>query len=174
MPLTDWIYSLASRLFGSSLHLQASCYAYDDKLLFAALCRNEAGFYYRMEPYRLILCSESDLIVGQAILEILQASNRVVPLLTKEDNREFGKEFLRVSGVSSERKVQQKSISCHIFQKGNLLSFQPLHNGGTSGDNKGFSELDSDIELHLSNDTPTEKIGETLRKTLKQCTTVYK
>jgi hypothetical protein len=170
MLVIEWGVNLVKRKEKS---FRASCYSYGDRLLICAICPNDAGFYNRSEPYRLISKDDPASTLGEVLLEVLDASNRLVPIKSSEERKESSERFLQVAEITSERKLQQTSLCCSVSCKNGKLCFKPEHNGGTSGDNKGFSGLPDDQSLFLSRKDSPEEIGKTLMDTLERCTSVY-
>ncbi len=80
--------------------------------------------------------------------------------------------FVRGLGAKSNKQLQQSSICCGIREQEGELVFEPTHNGGTSGDAKGFQPI-KETHVSVRGDAPTSEIGTALLRGFHLCTTIY-
>jgi hypothetical protein len=173
MPgMRDWLSIAIGRRNSRAPREAAVCYRYGNSLFLCASCVTDAGFGFDSEPYRLLSPNLPDDELGAIILEVLAESKRIIPAPDRDRMRHARTQLLRAAGLSSERKLQQKAICCTITRDGQELRFTPSHNGGTRGDKKGFHHM-NDALLTIPANGPPARAAETLRETLRRCTSVF-
>jgi len=148
----------------------ACAYKFADRYVVHSQARTTAGFYVACEPYLLLGLDCSDEELGKALNAALVRFKVSVP--TPTDWKQFRQAWVAGLRAKSERQVQQTSVYCGISDYGDHLEFEPSHNGGTSGDTKGFAPL-VDRKFSLPDDAPSERLGEALRRALTLCSTIY-
>ena len=149
----------------------ASAYKFSDRFVLHSQARRPAGFYIACEPYVTLSNSATAEEIGIAVQTVLTGFRSEIPQPT--DLKQVTADFVRGIGAKSHKKLQETSICCGINEQDGKIDLKPKHNGGTSGDSKGFQPIvDSKISLP-SNSSPAE-IGSALLKAFLLCTTVYK
>lgn len=150
----------------------ASVYATKSNLIFAAYGCNSIGLLVSCPPYIQLPINASDDDLGLAIINVIEAYQPQIedPPEDKADRKEH-KAQLKELGFRSNRQFQQEVICCLCIRDALTYKLTPTHNGGTSGDSKGFQPVYPTIELPLTI-TPLE-LGAALRQALALCTTIY-
>jgi hypothetical protein len=148
----------------------ACAYKFADRYVVHSHARTTAGFYVACEPYLLLRIDCFDEELGQAVQTALCGFK--VSVTTPTNWKEFRQQWVASLGAKSERQLQRASLYCGISDYGDHLEFEPSHNGGTSGDTRGFAPL-GDRMLRLPGDTPSEQLGEAMRRAFALCSTIY-
>ena len=139
----------------------ASAYRFSDRLVLHSEARTPAGFYIACEPYLTLAQDTVEEEVGRAVQSALANFRAEIPQPT---NFKQGKaDFIRGVGTKSHKKLQEGSIHCGIRERDGKIEFEPSHNGGTSGDTKGFQPI-SGAKVSLPANSDPAEIGTALLK----------
>lgn len=127
----------------------ASVYKLKDRLLIHAESKTTSGIWISCEPFLPLPLDSDASAVGDSVLSALAASLSGVPLPT--DWKFAAKARLSAAGLRSERSFMLGSELVTVTKEKSRYLLEPHHNGGTSGDNKGFHplpELQRTIDLN--------------------------
>src|SRR5262249_20779641 len=109
-----------------------------------------------------------DESLGNAVLQSLSSFQLDYE---PSDYQAIRKQQLQTFGVRSEADLHKQALHCAFVQKPDGFHFEPSHNGGSRGDDKGFRPLsEANFSQPLSS-TPAE-LGAALRKAFSLCTTI--
>jgi hypothetical protein len=148
----------------------ASAYKFKDRLILYSQARTSAWFYISCEPYLTRSRDASTEEIGWALQTVVASFRAEIPQPT--NLKDGTANFIRGIGAKSNKKIQEGSIYCGINEQDGIIHFEPSHNGGTSGDAKGFQPIiGAKYSLPL-NASPSE-IGAGLLKGFALCTTIY-
>jgi hypothetical protein len=148
----------------------ASGYSFLDRIVLHSLGQTPAGFYIACEPYVTLPREAPPEDIGRAVQTVLYGYQAEVP--QPVDWKQFTAVFVRGLGAKSHKKVQESSMSCGISQRQGRLEFNPTHNGGTSGDGKGFQPI-AGAHFSIPASAAPSEIGEALLRGFGLCTTIY-
>jgi hypothetical protein len=141
-----------------------------DRLILHSHAQKPAGFYIACEPYLTLPTDATTEQVGHAVQSVLAGFRTDIP--QPSDWKHVTADFIRNIGVKSHKKLQESSIFCGIEEQNGKIEFVPSHNGGTSGDTKGFQAI-SGAKISLAANSATDEIGTALLKGFSLCTTIY-
>lgn len=148
----------------------ASAYKFSDRFVLHSQARTPAWFYIACEPYVTLSTSVTTEEIGAAAQTVLTGFRAEIPQPT--DFKQVTADFVRGVGAKSHKKLQETSICCGINEQDGKIEFKPTHNGGTSGDSKGFQPIAAE-KISLPSNASTTEIGSALLKAFSLCTTVY-
>jgi hypothetical protein len=148
----------------------ASAYRFSDRLVFHSQARTPAWFYIACEPYLTLSLAASVGEIGQAVKRALANFRPEIPQPT--NLKQVTADFLLGIGVKTNKKLQETSVCCGINEKDSAIVFEPSHNGGTSGDTRGFQPI-TNAKIVISAKATDAEIGAALQKSISLCTTVY-
>ena len=148
----------------------ASAYRFPDRIVLHSQGRTPSWIHAACEPYVKLSLDAVTQELGQAVRSVLDGYQPEAPQPT--DWKEVTAGFVRGLGAKSNRQVQQSSVCCGIREQDGQLVFEPTHDGGTSGDAKGFQPLNG-ANISIQTDAPASEIGAALLRGLDRCTTVY-
>jgi len=148
----------------------ASAYRFPDRMLLHSKARMPGWALIACEPYLTIPRDAAAEDVGRAVQIALAGYRAEVP--DSSDLKRVTAAFVRGIGAKSHRRLQESSISCSIRELDGRLEFHPYHNGGTSGDTKGFQPI-SGAQFSLAADSAPAEIGIALVRCFALCTTIY-
>ena len=146
----------------------ATAYLFPDRLIVHSLTHTDFGLF-ACEPFQRLDRDVSPEEIARCIGSSLDAfrTQRDMP-----NAKELRKSFLAGMGVKSNAQLQRTAICVGISQ-GAGLEFEPTHNGGTTGDSKGFQPIPGLEPLRVSIDSLPAEIGAVLLKAFSLCTSVY-
>jgi hypothetical protein len=145
----------------------ATAYLKNGKVIIHAQARSTAGVYLAAMPVRRLPLEAGGDALGRALRDALDAYQAEVPHPTTW--RDFGADVLKASGVRSWRALQVGTACCTISRNSAHIMISPSHNGGTSGDGRGFQPAPSaDVALEASA-TP-DRVGAALLEAFSRCT----
>jgi len=148
----------------------ASAYKFSDRLVLHSFGQTPAGFYVACEPYLILPRDATAQDLGHAVQAAV--ARFCAEILQPTDWKQTTAAYVRGVGARSHRKLQETSVCCGIAECRDRIEFEPSHNGGTSGDTKGFQPI-PDAKISISaNSTPIE-IGTALFEGFARCTTIY-
>jgi hypothetical protein len=148
----------------------ASAYKFSDRLVLHSQARTPAGFDIACEPYLTLSLEAATEEVGCAVHSVLAGFRPEIP--QPKNLKQVTVEFLFGIGVKSNKKLQESSVCCGIAEQDGNIEFQPKHNGGTSGNSKGFRPIPN-AKISLPANSPYAEIGAVLLKGFSVCTTIY-
>jgi len=148
----------------------ASAFKFGDRIVLHSQGRTPSWIYVACEPYIKLSGDATVEEVGQAVGSVLDGYRADAPQPT--DWKQVTAEFVRGLGAKSNKQIQQKSICCGIREQEGQLVFEPTHNGGTSGDAKGFQPIKG-ADVAIRADAPASEVGAALLRGFDLCTTVY-
>jgi hypothetical protein len=148
----------------------AQAYKLPDRIVLHSQARAPSWLYVACEPYLTLSPNAPPDEIGRAVLTVLRDYRAEVP--EPNNFKEVTAAFLRGVGAKSHKQLQQTSINCGILERPGRLDFEPTHNGGTSGDSKGFQPI-SGTRFGIALDASPAEIGAALLKGFDLCTTIY-
>lgn len=150
------------------LRKYATAYLFPDRLVLHSNLQTDFGSFACGPFQRLDRAAALDEI-GRCVRIALESSHVGSEM---PNVKETTKGFHAGVGVKSNAQLQRAAVCVGISQAG-ALEFEPTHNGGTSGDAKGFQPIARTEPLRLPADAPRADIGAALMKAFSLCTTVY-
>ncbi len=145
----------------------AGVYLHPETLLLHAEHRAKSGILKSAAPVIRLQPNEAPEHVGRALRQVLSAYRDGVEDSTNWS--EHSREFLRHAGFRSWKALETKSRSCWIQETATEIIFTPLHNGGRSGDQKGFQPFGA-IPLKISVSASDAELGSVLLAALQAST----
>lgn len=142
-------------------------YQLPDRFLVCPLSSTDTGLLVSADLYFVIPSDAPPEALGKAVHDALAVAGRTIPHPT--DWKALSTARHQTAGVKSEVVFQRRSSLVSVEVANDLLAIEPSHNGGTSGDTKGFygkSEERSYIPLCSS----SNELGARLYATFLQCT----
>jgi len=149
---------------------RASAYRFHDRIVVHSQARLPGWALIACEPYLTLPRDASAEDVGRAVQTALAGFRPEAP--DPVDFKQITPAFVRGVGAKSNKQLQETSISCGISERDGRLEFQPNHNGGTSGDTKGFQPI-SGTQFSLPADSAPAEIGTALLRCFGLCTSIY-
>ena len=146
-----------------------NAYTFPDRLLVHPMAKTSTGLWFAIEPYVTLERNGSMIKLGEVILSILDIPAEVVE--RPDDWAALNKARYKAAGVSSERFFQKQAKLVEVSLKDELIYFEPTHNGGSAGDNKGFMPLKTLIKP-LPKESSAQEIGKKLLLAFDYCTSV--
>jgi hypothetical protein len=125
-----------------------------------------AGFWVGTTPITRLTDDSAPGQIGEAVIDALNRSKIEVPIPT--DHKAVEQELFKVMGVRSRRASMAGTRYCSVEREARAITIAPYHNGGASGDDRGYRPLGNPISLPL--DAPAESIGEAVRAVLARST----
>lgn len=148
----------------------ASAYRFPDRMVLHSQARLPSWIHLACEPYLTLPRDAAAEDVGRAVRTVLDGFRAEAP--QPDDYKQGAAAFVRGVGAKSQKQLQETSICCGIMERDGQLEFQPHHNGGTSGDRKGFQPI-SGVQYSLAADSAPAEIGAALIRCFALCTTIY-
>jgi hypothetical protein len=121
-------------------------------------------------PWQRVPRSAGAEAIAQAVRAALEhwRDQREMP----SGGKERVKIFLAGMGVKSNAQLQQQARNVDIEVAGDL-SFHPTHNGGTSGDGKGFRPIPGQEPVRIAINAPPAEVAAALLRAFDLCTSIY-
>jgi hypothetical protein len=148
----------------------ASAYRFPDRTVLHSQARTPGWTLIACEPYLTLPQVAAVEDIGRAVQAVIAGYRAEEPETL--DWKQVTAAFVRGLGAKSHKQLQESSICCGIVERDGQLNFQPYHNGGTSGDTKGFQPI-SGAQLSLAADSAPAEIGAALIRCFALCTTIY-
>jgi hypothetical protein len=145
----------------------ASVYSFPDRLLVAPNCPTPMGVLLSSEPHTVLSLAAPDHELGIAIEAALFAPTRTVP--HPADWKAASAPRLAAAGVKSERAFQLKSALVQVSKTPESVRVSPSHNGGATGDDRGFHPI-LGAEMNMSGMVGATELAAQVRKALMACT----
>ena len=146
-----------------------SIYELPDRFFLHASAKTEDGFYIASEPTSSAALETGDIELGELVIDTLRASSLIGIVPTPQMNQytELDRTVLRLSGCKSWMAIHRKGKLCEILSNGSVITIIPMRNGGTKGEDKGFSPL---REKSLTvNKIDAAALGKQLREGFRLC-----
>jgi hypothetical protein len=132
----------ADKRYSLSLNMQhAVVYSFTDRFLVMPSCTTPTGLRLASEPYVALPLAVTDLAFTHALKSALDISTREVP--HPVNWKAVALPRLTAAGVKTERAFQLKSKLVEVVKDSNGIHLRPTHNGGATGDKKGFCWIES-------------------------------
>jgi hypothetical protein len=145
----------------------AVAYRLPSRLLIHSESRTGRGVWIAVEPFAVIPLPADLEQLGGAALAGLKSSASEIP-----DPADWGKvteELVAEAGLRSYRELQRNASLCRIEQTAEAISIVPHHNGGVTGDGRGFHSL-PDRSITLQSAPPAAELGRQILRCLDRCT----
>jgi hypothetical protein len=147
----------------------------------AFLFPNDIRFHSDLStPYGSFAAPPYERVDRSAEVEAIAAAVRTALEHSREQRemppgswKESLKAYLAGMGVKSNAELHRKSRYVSIEQGVADLAFHPYHNGGTSGDGKGFRPIAGQDAVHVAIDAPPAEIAAGLLRAFEMCTSIY-
>jgi hypothetical protein len=167
--------SLIGKLFGKRTpggsSAQAHAYRRADRILVRAFDRTvwaTAGFWVASGPVATVPVTDAPGAVGQAVLDALARSRVEVPV--PERGVDLETPLRKAAGVRSGRAFMDGTRLCVITRDERHVRVEPHHNGGNSGEDRGFTPLGDASAILLATDTDATSLGEAVLAALDRAT----
>ncbi|HET7457102.1 MAG TPA: hypothetical protein VFJ74_05545 [Gemmatimonadaceae bacterium] len=98
-----------------------------------------AGFWVGSGPVATLSATAEPALVGQAVLDALARSRVEVP--APERGADLEAPLRRAAGVRSRRALMAGTRCCVVDREGGVLRIDPVANGGTKGEARGYRPL---------------------------------
>jgi len=130
-------------------------------------------------PYGMFACEPYQRIDRAAPAEAIAAAVRIALQHAREQaemppgsGKDIMKAYLVGMGVRSNAELQRKSRYVGIEQAADL-AFHPTHNGGTSGDGKGFQPIPGVDAIRVPITAAPADVAAALLRAFELCTSIY-
>lgn len=138
----------------------------------------EAGYWIASGEVTVLAPDAADQALGEVILQALARSRLEVPMPARDAKLEAG--LFRAMHVRSRRAAMSGTRSCLVSREPSgsastsawQLRIEALHNGGTSGDDRGYSGLPVPVVSELPLASDAETVGRAVRTSLQHATVV--
>lgn len=127
-----------------------------------------AGFWVGAPPVISLSHTDDPAIIGQAVFDALARSRVEVPV--PERGAKPDAPLRAAAGVTSHRAFVTGTRACWVGREKHAVRIEPLHNGGASGEERGFRPLAEDQTLHLDADATPETMGRAVLTALARAT----
>jgi len=141
---------------------------YPDKIVIETYHQIKNSYWIRSSEVSVISPAAPNFEIGQAILRHLSLSKNGIKMPGDERRAEFKKKYAEVAGLKTLNSQMKDSRLVLISRENGKLQFMPNSNGGTSGENKGYSPL-TNHQIEISDTEDHELIAQTLKEALKFC-----
>ena len=148
----------------------AGAYRFSDRTVLHSQGRLPGWTMIACDPYITLPRDAAAEDVGRAVQSVVAGFRPQVP--DPADFKQVTAAFVRGVGARSNKQLQESSIACNLSERNAQLEFEPCHNGGTSGDTKGFQPIPGARFSLSANSTPAE-IGAALDRCFALCTSIY-
>ena len=98
-----------------------------------------AGFWIAAPPVVTLDASVSAATIGQAVLDALARSR--VDVRVPDRGADLEAPLRSAAGVRSRRALMSGTRACSVHREADTIRIDPLRNGGSSGQERGFSAL---------------------------------
>ena len=112
-------------------------YRHGDVLLVHPINSTVTGLGVASEPLARQRFDAGVEVIGMAVQGALKAYREDIPS-SREASAERGRAFLKAAGFRSWRSLERDALYCQFYDDGDQITFEPLRNGGTQGEKKGF------------------------------------
>jgi hypothetical protein len=151
----------------------AGAYIIEDRIILHSSLNSEYG-WLMYGPCSEITINSPVQEIGEAVKKALSASrheSEIEESVSKEMLNRYFNAFLRVAGVTSNRKLVQSSLYCGILHREQEIIFSPTHNGGTKGSKKGHQFKGNSIKIPYQ--ASAVEVGSALIECCSLCTSIY-
>ncbi|HEX5829764.1 MAG TPA: hypothetical protein VFY16_02210 [Gemmatimonadaceae bacterium] len=127
-----------------------------------------AGFWVAAGPVETLPRSAGPARVGQAVLDALARSRVEVPV--PERGADLEAPLRRAAGVRSRKALMAGSRACAVNREGGVLRVDAYHNGGTTGEARGYRPLPEEVTLTVPVDALADEVGRVVLTVLERAT----
>ena len=152
-------------MFFKKLNQSIAIYEADDRYILHPWGTTKDGIGIAIEPLISIYKDDDLSELGEKIQDLLNKSKNSVP--APDDYKKLNT-FFKPVGFNTWNSLQKKCKYCSITKSNNKIEITPQRNGGTHGDNKGYSSL-NDEKILLSAKTNSEELTESVLIAFKRC-----
>jgi hypothetical protein len=137
-----------------------------DRWLIHPASKTTSGIFIASVPFQTIPVDADSAVIGGAVRAALAASLDGVPHPT--DWKGISSPRLAAAGVKTEATFQRTSKLVSITRTGAEIVLVPTSNGGASGENKGFHNID-DCAIVVNISCSDESLGLMVHDALAKC-----
>jgi hypothetical protein len=148
----------------------ALAYHLGHRILVHSQSRTPEGLWIATAPFIRLEGTPDPEELGRAVLGALDAS--VMDHPTPADPKEVTAALVKGAGVRSYAALQRAAALCGITRNTGGCRIVPHHNGGTSGDGRGFHEL-PEVGEELKADVPAAELGVVVVAAFGRCSSIY-
>lgn len=141
---------------------RVSIYELRDRILIHPWQRTTAGLGMASEPYLCLPLDADSQTLGGTVLSALSLSGQTVPHPTSWKG--LATPRLNAAGVKSEKAFHSGTRSVTVERGSDAFRIEPSHNGGSTGDSKGFQGLPN-----LSSSAPLDLSATELAAEIRRC-----
>jgi hypothetical protein len=151
----------------ASRFAHVSLYQRGDRMLICPDDQTEAGFWIGTDRIAVLPADVSAAELGAAVHQALADSRNGVPIPEVSGKLPLDAPLWRALGVRSRRAFMNGTRLCSILRDGSVITISPTANGGTSGEDRGWSDL-AEQSTVLSDAADASELGAAIHKALEQ------
>jgi CDI immunity protein len=144
----------------------AEVYARNTDFIISPSSRTLCGVWIGCSPVVRLARPVSETDLGTTIRRTLAKSRVGVPHPT--DFKLLLTEFLAVAGARSWNAIQRTAAKCSIVAEATCIRVTPSKNGGTKGENRGYTPL-GNLAIELRATASDEELGEAVITAFAAC-----
>ena len=139
---------------------------YSDKIIIETYHKTDTGVYVRSSEISILPSNASEMEIGESILKHLSLSKSGINY-AKYDNKKSAEDYKNITRLKSIKAQMKDSKYISVDRKNEKLIIIPHINGGTSGEQKGYTEK-KDLEKILEN-ANSYGLGKVINETWQDC-----
>ena len=151
---------------GQDIVLEAAATLYPDKILIHTIDRVKEGFGISSTNITILPTNIDPEALGSVTRNHLNLTKHNMPI--PKDYKQHYREFLKKAGFRSGKEHHSNALHLSIVQRQNQIVISATKNGGYTGKESGFLDLDN-AKFSISADTDDSNIGNMLRKGWSKC-----
>lgn len=145
---------------------RVAIYELKDRFLVHPWQRTTAGLGMASEPYVCLPLDADPKTLGESVLKALSLSDRTVPHPASWKGLATAR--LDAAGVKSEKAFHSGARGLTVERGTEAFRIEPSHNGGSTGDAKGFQGLPN-LSLSAPLHSSPGELGAEIRRCLERC-----
>ena len=148
--------------------LQASATLYPDFILITTEDKTVVGYSITTTTITKLPVEASAETIGHLVRKHMSLSKTDVPAPT--DFKVHYKEFLHTAGFKSAKEHHKGAKFLSIYQKDDVITINPTHNGGATGKDRGFIGVKGMATVQVCSEITDAEFGEQIKAAWNTCT----
>ncbi len=139
---------------------------YPDKIIVETYYKTDTGIFVRSSDISILSNNISALEIGQVVLNHLNLCKSGISY-KNFDHKKSAENYKKLTGLKTIKAQMLNSKNISISLNINTYKFLPYKNGGTTGNNRGYTPI-SEFEK-IQDNLDTEKLGEIINEMWQFC-----
>lgn len=141
---------------------------YPDRILIETQDKVRAGLRVTTDQITFLDVEVNDNELGKVVIKHLNLSRTGVRDPKQKDHKIYEEKYKKATGLKTIKAQMKDAKYVGVIKKESVILFEPTINGGSTGPNRGYRDVEN-ASISIASNSSAKEIGETLRASWIKC-----